>query len=477
MKHIIVALALIVSCQVKKGTEKTTIIEAPAPPPIIGPLPNPVPNSPDFVRFANFESNILISLNDVSAAKRRETIHVDICDKFNEKRGGMPAFRQAIHKGLNQLNNQKDELLRAKPSDPNECIFKFNLDDYGLTRDDWKLIQKYDPFKLESFTARGLLIKQLTGLDRPWIHASNLNFIALNANVYYKILDVPSNVAEIWPFLGVNIQDEFDSFDDDLFMLGFFGSPISIQKNRMLLRIDGRDGPVWSTYDTIVVNQINAGRNLFENPFPVEARSRRVFEHDGQEFIYTLPNGLHGYILADAVGNLQTEAPLNLVFDVNSGGLSPVILNGYTCLKCHNGGVISAQDQVREHIDGNPNFDAVDSQLSNSYFRPKAANDAIFRRDQLKYREALAGLGINASDPDPVNVLSDDFRREWDLNQLASFYFLTTLEMRNCIEGSATAREQIGSVLNGSTVSLDNVIRVNPFLIRDCNLFQDDLNQ
>lgn len=470
-------LLFALGCQEK--TEKIIEVEGPPPrvfPPPPGPVPDPVPNNPDFVGFENFESNLLLDVNTVPGAQRVRARYLHVCDKFNEKSARMQAFVNAINKGVNHLSTDR-ELKRLIPADPNECLYRMDLDDFGLSAKDWNLIERADPFKLESFTTRGILIKQLTQTARPWIHAANFNFVGLNDNVYYKIVDVPDTVKAIWANIGVDVQEDFDAFDDQLFLLGFFGSPISLQKNRMLLRVEGRDGPAWSTYDTITTDGVDAARNLFENPFPIEARSRRVFAHDGQEFIWTLPNGLHAYALADGVGNLQTEAPLNLVVDVNAGGLDPTIRNAFSCLRCHAGGVISNDDQIRAHVESNPNFNAIDRQLANALFRPKAANDAIFSQDKQRYASALAQLSINSTEDDPVNALGDEYRKEWDLGQLAAFYFLKQDEMRSCIQGSAETLEQAGQVLNGGTISLEQVISTNQFIVRDCNLFQDDLNE
>jgi len=85
-------------------------------------------------------------------------------------------------------------------------------------------------------------------------------------------------------------------------------------------------------------------------------------------------------------------------------------------------------------------------------------------------------LGINTSDDDPANLLTNTFRAEWTVKQAAAFYFLKQEDFLECLEGSARAKEQIGQLLNGGTVSLDQVIATNPILVRDCNLFQDDIN-
>jgi len=466
-------LALSLSCE-KEKTRVTDDGQTQFPVPS-RPVPPPVDNNPDFVAFDNLESNLLLDMNTIPSQDRTSTRYLILCDKFNEKTGNIGVYAGGVNKALNHLSWERD-IKNTIAADPNSCIFRLNLDDYDLTAQDWRLIERSDPFKLESFTTRGLLLKQLSQTARLWIHAHNFINVSHNNDTYYQLLDIPNTVLGFQELFGVNNQADFDNFDNDLFLLGFFGSPISLQKNRLLQRNDGDDGPVWSTFDTLVDGAVNAQKNLFENPFPLAARSRRVFVADGSEYIATLPNGLHAYALFDANDQIITEAPLNLVIDINNGNLDPTIRNSLSCMKCHRSGALAADDQIRDHIAGNSSFGALDSQLGQAYFRSPGANAAIFRQDQARYKESMERIGINTSDDDPVNLLTNTLRNEWSVKQAASFYFLKDEEFIECLEGSADAKEQIGQLLNGGTVSFDQMVATNPILIRDCNLFQDDIN-
>ena len=466
-------LALNLSCD--KDKNRVTQDAPPTFPTPSRPIPPPADNNPEFVAFENLESNILLDLNTIPNQDKTDTRYIILCDKFNEKAGNIGVYTGAVNKALNHLSWERD-INNTISADPNSCIARVNLDDYDLTAKDWRLIEKDDPFKLESFTTRGLLIKQLTQTSRAWIHAHNFINVSHNNLTYYQLLDIPGTVEGFQDLFGVDNQADFDDFDNDLFLLGFFGSPISLQKNRLLQRNDGDDGPVWSTFDTLVDGAVDATKNLFENPFPLAARSRRVFAQDGSEYIATLPNGLHAYALFDANDQIITEAPLNLVIDINNGSLDPTIRNSLSCMKCHRSGALAADDQIREHVKGNSSFGALDSQLAEAYFRSPGANAAIFRQDQARYKAAMEQLGINTSDEDPVNLLTNTLRNEWTAKQAASFYFLKLDEFVECLEGSAEAKEQIGQLLNGGTVSLGQIIATNPTIVRDCNLFQDDIN-
>ena len=482
-------LFFVLSSGCKSGkTKKETVFvdqQTPEQPPTIPPplppgqtpeVPPPVARGPDFISFAAFETAVLNDLSNLPEQDRLDARYLVLSDKFNEGDPRLEAYGDSLAKGINQLSLERDLYYSDVVLESGESIYRLDIDEIGLTRSEWRLIESNDPFKFESFTARGLLIKQLTQARRPWIHANNFMTIAHNDDVYYEIMDVPANLNTFYNFLGVDIQQQFDDVDEDLYLMGFFGSAISLQKNRMLIRLDSRDGKLWGTYDTVLENVVSGPRNLFENPFPFEARTARVFGHDAQEFIYTLPNGLHGYALFNAAGVRENFAPTNIVIDVNANGLDPTIRNSLSCMRCHSNGIIEATDQIAEHVDGNPDFNNLDQQVSEAFFGKSGAS-AAFGQDNKNYCDSLQRIGISCADRDPVNGLTDSFRKEWDLKQTASFFFMDEDEFATALNGSAQGRAQIGQLLSGGLVSLQQIIQTTPILIEDFNLFQDDLGE
>ena len=477
--RIIVFIALFLSCQNKTTTERIPV-RAPEPiqvptPPVITPVGPGVPAPSGFISFASFEDQLIDDLTQIQDTDRIFTVFVPLTAQFIEGAGDMDFYRQGIDKGLNFVSVER-ELTRLTPVG-NQGIYRLDIRDYGITREQWQLITDNDPFAFESFTDRGELIKDLTQFDKPWVHAANFLNIVHNNDVYYDVLEIPALLTDFLAnTVGVNLQDEFDNIEEELFLVGLFDSPIALQKNRMLLRAQGRDGIFWSTYDTVVEDQVSRAKNLFENPFPLEAGSARIFQHDAQEFIFTLPNNCSGYALFNAAGLRENFAPLNIVVDVLAGGLDPTIRNSLSCMRCHSQGVLAADDSLRDAVIGNPDFNIDDQQRAQAFFKLNGALQAAFSKDQRDFQSnCLSPLGISASPEDPVNALVDDFRREWDLAQTAAFFFLREAEMAECIESSVTVRAQIGQLIRGENVSLQQMIATAPVIIEDCNLFQDDL--
>ena len=478
MRYLITFIAAVIflpSCKKDKKKEDVIVQETDAPPSPPKRDRERPPSVAGFVDFNDIETSILNDLADLNLADQQNSRYLILSDKFNENPDSMGTYLGAIDKAVNSLSSER-EISDVSAIDDDATVFRIDLRDYNITSTDWRLIEDNDPFKFQSFTEKGQIISALTNARRPWMHGNNFIFTAHNNNVYYDVLEIPETLVEFYKFVGVNAQEEFDAFDGDLFLAGFFGSPIAIQKNRLLQRLDARDGPLWSTYDT-VLGSVDNRKNLFEDPFPLEARNNKVFNHDAQEFIATLPNGLLMFALFDALGKRANFAPTDTVIDVNANGLDPTIRNSLSCFRCHNNGVISANDQIRNHVLNNPDFNIAEQQLAQAYFRPNEALQAIFKKDQAGFAANIIKLGIDPESPDPVNELVDELRREMDLKQIASFFFMRENDFRSALEGSLQVKGQIGQLLNGDTISLDQLITTAPDIIADFNLFRDNINE
>ena len=113
----------------------------------------------------------------------------------------------------------------------------------------------------------------------------------------------------------------------------FNGSGVS-QNNRLIERHKSPYGSYWKSYDF----GGNTGRqNLFEHPLGPGGGSDS-FQHDGGEIIFTLPNGLQGYLLVDAAGKRIDKGPTSIVSDPKRPDRA--VTNGVSCMSCHYTGVI-----------------------------------------------------------------------------------------------------------------------------------------
>ncbi len=173
----------------------------------------------------------------------------------------------------------------------------------------------------------------------------------------------------------------------------------------------------------------------------------------------------------------QAAAPVDVVRDF----LSPVsseIRVAVSCHRCHNGGLIQARDQVRDHILANASqFDPGDVEKVRALYKPGASVAANFSADNQRYATALRRLNINPAEPDPMSKMSDEYLLDWDAARVASFLLLTEDSFKNLLNQSAAGKAQVGQLLTGGKITYDQFVAVLPVLINDLRLFQDPVDQ
>lgn len=426
-----------------------------------------------FIDLFKVESEILLDLSRVESDDRPFTRYVVASHKLNAgDKERMAEFKTGADKAINSLSFE-DDIIRMDPIDASQSIYRFDLRSYGLTRSDWKLVEDNDDFDLESFTDEGQTIKFLTGARKAWLHFDNFGFISqAKANVYYELADVPPRLGDLLRKLGVNAQAQFRDFSAQF--LGTSNSEISLQKNRLIVRFEGREGYVWVTFDPIDLDGVPE-RNLFEFPLLNGTGGVALFDFAASEIIWLLPNGLQGYALYDAAGAIQAAAPLNVVADTRSP-LDPEIENAMDCYRCHNAGIIPMQDDIRNHVLTNAsNFDIVDVELVGELYKPAAANNAAFNQDNNDYRRGLEGVGQASGTRDPVTSTDDSFRLNWNAREVASFLLLPEDEFLNLLRRSQAGTAQVGQLLTGGEITFDQFVQVLPQLKIDLRLFQEPL--
>ena len=440
------------------------------------------PNDPgggtfQFQELENIESELIQDLGNLDSDDRENTRWLVMTHKYDYQAplADLAQFEKAINKTVNSINATEDEIYLASAIDAKKTIYRIDLRSYGLTTADWLAIEAADKLKIVSFTQKGEIIKLLTKTAQPWVHFDNFADVTQrNSTLYYRLTNTPNTFIQLAQQTGVLYGADFLNFE--AMLIGFNGSPISNQKNRLLSRHESNDGYFWTTYDPIEIANVPE-RNLFEFPLIDATGSTKIFEFAASEVIYTMPNGLQGYALFNAVGTRQDVAPVNIVRDTESP-LSAEIRNANSCHRCHANGRIAATDQIRNHVlDNASQFDVADVEIIKLLYRPDNANSAQFSTDNLLASRALAQLGIKPGDVDPINFCTDKFLSDWTLEQLATFLFIPVPEFKVLLGQSAAARLQIGQLLSGGTITYDQFVAVLPVLIKDLRLFQDPLNQ
>lgn len=442
---------------------------------------------PGFIRFDQQEAVAVESVNALSQTERLKTRIINCTDQYNSLgAAGVKVCKDGVTKALNSVSSERT-LAEPKAVGPAGSILVFNLDDFGLTPTKWKLIENADPFKFTSETVRGRTLQFLTQTIRPMINGHNFTEISLTA-AYYGLTDVPNTFDVFRQKLGINAQRDFDERDSGLLLMGMNESLIATNRQyRQIIRLEGTFGPLWCTgdindvniqpvvIDGILVNQ----KNLTEAPFPLEARSKKVYVDNAGECIFVKPNGMLGFALFQAgnQGLAQDVAPTNIVQDTASAskGLSGQIQNARACFRCHATGFIPIKDTLGAQIAGNVNMNSSDKSLARLFFKTPAIGATFFKADNAAYARALESIDVGNVTEDAVNGLTDILRLEQDAGQVAALLGITEEELKIGLRASSGASAIIGNLLQeGGKVNKQALIDGLPVLIADMNLFRDD---
>jgi hypothetical protein len=429
------------------------------------------------------ESRILEDLNNLDARARRESAYLVMSHKLNKwsEQEALDQYRFANDKLLNSLSTEND-LIPATVIDARKSIYRVDLDVFGFLltvqerregrySDDWDIVvnEANKLFKFESFTNKGLQIKALTGRDQVWLHNDLYSIAANKANVYYDILGIDENLWAFFEDQGIDIQQQFDDFE--VIAGGGFGSPISLNKNRIIYRLNNDENYTYVTIDPD--DNFVPEKNYFEFPCILQMNCSETLAFDAGEIIYTLPNGMQGYLLADANNVRQDFAPVNIVSNINDPFGEAQIDNALDCHRCHSKGLISFTDQIRGHVIRNASeFDNEDAEKILATYKGDRSLNANFVRDITFYNEKLSELGIDINKPDPINFLVDDFRRDYDLRAVSAFVL-------QCINSSAVLRGQIGQLIEGegNVISQFQFSQVFPIILDECSLNEDPIDR
>lgn len=424
--------------------------------------PNP------FISLDDQEQAALKDINSLNSGTQTETRWIDISAKSNEgaTQAQLKVFAAAVQKGLNQISLGRNIIL-AKPVDKLGTLLRFNLNDIKFTVANWNLIEANDPLNLESNTNVGTLLKQLTNSKKPIMGVEAFLTSALKANVYYTIKKIPTDLNTLLGNLGVNEAVQLGNFQAA--QVGFANSPISLNKNRLLVRFDSNDGALWQTFDTD--NIAAANKNLFAFPLLKSASGKTNFNFQASEILFHQANGLLGAALFDAAGKRLDAAALNIVAHDTHPPADPTI-KIQSCGRCHNGGLIPKKDEVKNSI--NPaQFDLRDVDLIDLLYRDPSQ---AFKDDNAVFGEALAKIGVLPSDPDPVTVALDSLQeRTLNLVAVASLVHLTPQDFSDGLKRSADGLAQVGTLLSGGSITFSQFIATLPILIRDLRLGQEPL--
>lgn len=369
-------------------------------------------------------------------------------------------YVQAVSMLANSLSN-RPKIVRPKSLDSRNVVFRIDARDYGFGSSLWESLMRHYPFGLNRGTEVEAEIEILAGnkpvnqqrlpelrksentsetLDAdgkewPIARADWWVFMLSQPPLYYEVLGLPGSSAIASKRgtdkerLGIDGELERDILkvtinketiaSGQVLRMGFEKSKVS-QGHRVVERHSvGTDGGYyWKSFDfnkdRTQVNTLLNPADIFRAPlgppeYGLTIDPRLRFRHDGGEMIFSLPNGLQGYLLTDGQGKRLDRGPFEVVQDEKHPRRS--IIAGVSCMGCHPQGINSPLnnivDQIARLADDMPLRDHERETLKTLYGRQKEIND-LMAADMTRFAKALKDCGVTA-ERNPVWTLYEQF--------------------------------------------------------------------
>jgi hypothetical protein len=332
--------------------------------------------------------------------------------------------RYALFKGINSVSTESSIGI-PEPIDANKTIYRIDIRDYNWDReidleDDG--IVDFDDAWLAIVDGVGQYAVEFTGDqadDLVQDSQTAVPFLPVNAfiqfteldDLYYALIGARANLFVFErEVLGIDTVAEIA--DDNLLRGGFSNSGVSKQE-RVLNRFDQNTAggyAYWISFDFDGGSGNEAGNGLvldlanesiYQDPID--------FAFTGGEAIFNLPNGMQAYYVAAANGNRLGEAPVGIVIDPaqNNGQVT----NGASCHSCHNAGMISFTDTVRDFVlDNRTLFDNETFEAVMNQYPTQVEFQRAMDADSELHVSRVEQAGVPRRAPDPISRLFLDFQ-------------------------------------------------------------------
>ena len=301
----------------------------------------------------------------------------------------LAVHRAAVSKLANSLSWQPEIVVPEVVEGTEGTVLVIDLRKLGWDFEDWKAIAKAYPYGVthsddEAFRDLEREVARLAGTRLAAIRADWFVATVSRPPLYDRLLRLPASLRDLEHKLGVNLEANFDR--DILKRAGMITSGVS-KHNRLVERHPTPFGAYWRSYD-FGSSDGRGNLNLFPlGPrFPGNHFDDQAFEQAGGEVIFHLPNGLQGYMLADAKDRrLDAPAPIAIVRDREETAGTPEVVNGISCIACHKNGMKSAIDEIR----ASPAVFAAAAEKMLRLYPPTAELNKLTARDEKRFLDAL----------------------------------------------------------------------------------------
>lgn len=374
----------------------------------------------------------------------------------------LESHRHGLAKLVNSLSWGPKVVVPAA-IDAARTVFRIDLRAYCWDAHTWQRIIDANPYGVVPDAVEARACAEATGSPLPLVRADWFVAAAARPPLYHDVLRLPETEGELERQLGVEVAENIRR--GRVARAGFNSSGVS-RNNRLIERHQAGDVIYWRSYDFAG----NTGRqNLFAHPLGA-GEGAATFRHDGGEIIFTLPNGLQGYLLATSSGRRLDKGPTSIVSDPRRPDRA--VENGLSCMGCHARGLIDKADQVREHVERNASaFARGDIERVRSLYPTRERFAALLRRDAERFQAAVRRTGAPLTATEPIAALALRFEAEMGLPLVAAEAGCTPRTLLRVLERAPRLALLLGPLkVEGGTVQRSVFVDAFPDLVRELRL-------
>jgi hypothetical protein len=341
-------------------------------------------------------------------------------DPFAAREPGRETLRMAV---LKLANSTSTSLAPHEPSVFGwERLFqRIDLRHYGWEgpielagqryADGWEAIVSQALLAVEYAGPDADRSKRMSGARIPWLLADDFVAALASGEAYYELLGLPRTLTELQATMARAPED-----DDPPLRAGFDTSAVSHHPRVVERRgSQNRRGAYWQALDFASASR---GELIFSEPTTIVP--------DATEVIFSLPNGLQGYFIADAGGQRVTRSPLSNVALANPAQPDGVLRSPSSCFGCHNGGLIPFRDEVRPRLlaPGGAPLTPEQTQAALDAYPESVVLERLMARDTEYYEAVTVNAQIPLNVEDPVSRVFLGFWDDLGARQAAGELFV-----------------------------------------------------
>jgi len=346
--------------------------------------------------------------------------------------------RQAMFKMVNALS-QGTSVRVPEPVDAAQTIYRIDLKDYDWDlaidvvdangnvqsfTDSWEAIAAFNPYAVVFDGDDADDAKADSGTQFPVMLADSMLDTAAIGNLYYALIGVDVTQT-LDNFIAVDLAIDVNQnlIDEDQVRAGTTKSRISRQ-DRVVQRddIEIRQGVLWQSFDF----NDDQNESIFDDPFG--------FAEGGTEAIFTLPNGMLGYIIADADSNIVEDS--DILLDTNQNNFRAI--TSVSCSNCHAQGLIPVVDEVREIALANARTSGLvadEVEQLRAVYPPASEFAQIVEDDSTQfYKRALSQATVDLQGGDPLSSVFFRFDQDMTLADAAGDLGLLPSELKDNLD-------------------------------------------